>query len=45
MKQSKNATLKSDIPDNNDNSGIVRQLPQDQNLSELDKEMKARGII
>jgi len=45
MKQSKNATLKSGIPDNNDNSGIVRQLPQDQNLSELDKEMKARGII
>ncbi len=45
MKQSKNATLKSGIPDNNDNSGMVRQLPQDQNLSELDKEMKARGII
>ncbi len=46
MKQSKNATLKSGIPDNNQNNGgVIRQLPQDQGLSELDKEMKARGII
>ena len=46
MKQSKNATLKSGISDNNsDDSGIVRQLNGDHALSELDKMMKQAGVL
>lgn len=37
MKQSKNATLKSTLPDNN---GTQRQFPQHQEMSELDKQMQ-----
>jgi len=47
MKQSKNATIKSRLPDNrvtDSNGGIVRQLPQDQQMSELDTYMQAAGI-
>lgn len=44
MKQAKNATLKSQLPDNS--GGVVRQLAQQgQELSELDKQMKLAGII
>ncbi len=39
MKQSKNATIKSFLPDNGA-SGTQRQFPQTQELSELDKQMK-----
>jgi hypothetical protein len=38
MKQAKNATIKASLPDNS-NGGIVRQIPQTQELSELDKNM------
>lgn len=45
MKQSKNATLKSIIPDNNQDQGIIRHLPGEQGLSELDKMMKQAGVL
>jgi len=42
MKQAKNATLKSSLPDNAQGNGMVRQLPQQQQeLSEFDKQMQA----
>lgn len=40
MKQAKNATIKSFLPDNS-NGGTQRQFPQGQELSELDKMMQA----
>lgn len=40
MKQAKNATIKSFLPDNS-NGGAQRQFPQGQELSELDKMMQA----
>lgn len=40
INQSKNATIKSFLPDNGGN-GLQRQFPQHQELSELDKQMKA----
>jgi hypothetical protein len=39
MNQSKNATLKSMLP-NNSGSGLQRQFPQTQELSDLDKQMQ-----
>lgn len=42
MNQTKNATIKSLLPDNS--GGIVRQLVQPQQVNELDAQMKARGI-
>lgn len=42
MKQAKNATLKATLPDN---GAIVRQLPQQQQVSELDANMRLAGII
>lgn len=42
MKQAKNATIKSFLPDNS--GGVVRQLAQQQELSEIEKQMRARGI-
>lgn len=47
MKQSKNATLKSGIPDNNDGNGgrIINLPPQNQGLSELDKLMQQAGVL
>lgn len=43
IKQSKNATIKSFLPDNS-GGGTQRQFPQTQELSELDKQMQAAGI-
>lgn len=39
MKQAKNATIKSFLPDNN-SGGLQRQFPQQQEVSELDKQMQ-----
>ena len=39
IKQSKNATIKASLPDNN-NGGLQRQFPQRQELSEVDKLMQ-----
>lgn len=41
--QGSNARIKSQLPDN-DSGGLVRQLPQDQQLSPLDQEMQRAGI-
>lgn len=43
MNQTKNATIKSLLPDNS-NGGIVRHLPNQQQASELDTYMAAAGI-
>lgn len=43
INQGKNARIKSELPNNN-NGGIIRQLPQGQQMSELDKNMAASGI-
>ena len=40
MNQAKNATIKSMLPDNSQ-GGLVRQMPQTQEPSELDKQMRA----
>lgn len=40
MKQAKNATIKSFLPDNSQ-GGMIRQMPQTQEPSELDKMMQA----
>ena len=40
MKQAKNAAIKSSLPDNAQGNGLVRQLPQQQELSDFDKQMK-----
>lgn len=40
MKQAKNATIKSTLPDNSSNGGLQRQFPQTQEPSELDKQMQ-----
>lgn len=40
MTQAKNAAIKAQLPDNTGN-GIIRQLPQQQEENELDKNMKA----
>lgn len=42
IKQAKNATIKSFLPDN---SGVVRHLPQTHEPSELEQNMKRAGII
>lgn len=42
MTQSKNATIKSFLPDNS--GGTQRQFPQGQQLSELDQSMQQHGI-
>ncbi len=39
MNEVKNATIKASLPDNSQ-GGMVRQLPQSQELSELDKQMQ-----
>lgn len=44
IKQSKNATIKASLPDNSQ-GGLVRQLPHTQELSELDKQMQASGVL
>lgn len=41
--QGSNARIKSQLPDN-DNGGLIRHLPQDQQLSALDQEMQRAGI-
>lgn len=43
MKQAKNATLKRELPDNS--GGVVRQISQGVELSELDKQMQQAGVI
>lgn len=43
MKQSKNATIKSLLPDNS-NGAIVRQMAQTHQMSELDASMQQAGI-
>lgn len=43
MKQAKNATIKAQLPDNSQ-GGMVRQLPTQVEMSELDKQMAAAGI-
>lgn len=43
MKQAKNATIKSMLPDNS-SGGFNRQIPQGQEMSELDKMMQASGV-
>ncbi len=43
IKQGANARVKSLLPDNQNNGG-VRYLPQDQTISELDKQMEQAGI-
>jgi hypothetical protein len=40
MTQAKNAAIKAQLPDNNE-GGLLRQMPQAQEGSELDKQMKA----
>ena len=40
MKQAKNAAIKSSLPDNAQGNGLVRQLPQQQELSDFDKQMQ-----
>lgn len=44
MNQTKNATLKANLPDNS-NGGIVRQLMQPQQVNELDENMKRAGVL
>lgn len=39
LNQSKNATIKAQLPDNS-NSGLLRQMPQSQEPSELDQHMR-----
>lgn len=41
MNQTKNATIKAGLPDNNE-GGLVRQIPQSQEPNELDQMMRAR---
>ncbi len=43
MKQAKNATIKSKLPDNT-SGGITRQIPQGTELSEIDKLMQQAGV-
>lgn len=43
MKQAKNATIKSKLPDNG-SGGLSRQIPQPHDLSELDKQMQQAGV-
>lgn len=45
MKQSKNATLKSQLPDNSQGGGFQRQQPTTQEPSELHKYMQAAGVV
>lgn len=45
MKQAKNATIKAQLPDNNAESGIVRQLVTNAGEeSELDRQMRLAGV-
>lgn len=45
IKQGKNAAIKANLPDNSQ-GGLVRQLvPSPEKLSEVDEEMKKRGIL
>jgi hypothetical protein len=44
MKQTKNATIKAGLPDNS-NGGLVKQMPQSQQLSDFDKQMQASLAI
>ena len=44
MKQSKNATLKSQLADNSQ-GGFQRQIPQTQEPNELHKQMMAAGVV
>lgn len=43
MNQSKNATIKALLPNNN-NGGMVRQMAQGQQVSELDEQMRRAGV-
>jgi len=43
MKQSKNAAIKANIPDNSSN-GLSRQTPQSMELSDIDKLMQLHGV-
>jgi len=43
MKQAKNATIKSKLPDNG-SGGLSRQIPKPHDLSELDKQMQQAGV-
>lgn len=43
MKQAKNATIKAFLPYNS--GGVVRQMPQTQQVSELDAYMRQAGVI
>jgi hypothetical protein len=45
MKQAKNATLKSQLPDNSNNGIGQRQMPSNQEPNELHKYMQAAGVV